>query len=189
MSEIFISADIEADGKLVAVNSMLSLGSVAFTVDLAGYHQISTFEENLLELPGAIRDVDVMEWWKGFPDSWKRIRENAEDPAIVMKRYLTWIKSLNSKCALVADPAAYDFMWIYWYLLRFTGERPFGWSALCARTYAMCMLKEEGWVHFSKKSIPARFKSDHPHDHTPLNDSIQQGQEFAAMYRENVLLK
>lgn len=187
MTEIFVSADIEADGSLVGVNSMLSLGSVAFRVGQHGYEQLSTFEANLLECPGAVRDEQVMQWWNGHPKAWQKIRENPQPPAEVMKRYLGWINALSGKVSLVAYPASYDFMFIYWYLLRFTGERPFGWAALCSKTYAMAALKKESWSDFSKDDIPARFRSSHPHDHTPLNDAIEQGQEFAAMYRYNVL--
>jgi hypothetical protein len=184
---IFISADVEADGGLVGINSMLSLGSVAFRVGECGYEQITTFEANLQEYPGAVQDEEVMVWWTKFPEAWQKIRKNAQPPAVVMRQYLGWIKALPGEVALVAYPASYDFMFIYWYLKRYTGERPFGWSGLCSRTYAMCMLKKKSWVNFSKDDIPDKYKSKHPHDHTPLNDAIQQGQEFAAMYYDNVM--
>ena len=39
-------------------------------------------------------------------------------------------------------PAAYDFLFVYWYLIRFAGESPFSHSALDIKTYAMALLGE-----------------------------------------------
>lgn len=188
MLEIFVSVDIEADGKLVGINFMLSFGSVAFHVGKKGYKQLTVFEANLLELPGSVRDKKVMDWWKDYPEAWEKIRDNPQPPDIEMGRYLKWLKALPGKPTLVAYPATHDFSFLHWYLLRFTGEELFGWSGLCSRTYMMCLLKKKSWIGLLKSDLPSRFKSQHPHDHTPLNDSIQQAQEFAAMYHENMLI-
>lgn len=186
-SEIFISVDVEADGRIPGLNSMLSLGSVAFRIGESGYEQVSTFETNLLEMVGAIRNHEVMEWWEKFPEAWEKCRTNPVHPDLAMGRYLDWLKSLGSPLplAFVGYPASYDFMFVYWYLENFTGERPFGHSALCIRTYAMAVLKHRAWINFERKKIPVEFQSNHPHDHTPLNDAIEQAQMFAALYQEN----
>ena len=42
----------------------------------------------------------------------------------------------------VAYPAAFDFMFVYWYIIRFAGESPFSYSALDIKTYAMALLKK-----------------------------------------------
>ncbi len=186
-SEIFISADIEADGRVPGINSMLSLGSVALRVNESGYEEIATFEANLLELPGAVRDPEVMAWWQKFPEAWDRCRTGARPAADVMHDYLAWIKGLPDRAGLVAYPGAFDFMFIYWYLYALTGQRPFNASALCVKSYAMGMLGEASWLDFERKRIPEKYLSSHPHDHTPLNDSIEQGQIFAALYRDNVI--
>lgn len=73
---VFISTDVESDGPIPAIYSMLSLGSVAFRIGENGYEQLDTFEENLLEYPGAVRHPKTMRWWNDFPDAWKKIREN-----------------------------------------------------------------------------------------------------------------
>lgn len=189
MSEIFISADVEADGRIPGLSSMLSLGAVAFIVDNTGYRQLSVFEKNLVELRGAEPDPKVMEWWKGFPDAWARCRANAEHPEIVMPAFLNWIKNLSEPSSIIAYPAAFDFMFIHWYLFSFTGEMPFGQAALCIKSYAMGMLKSESWQNFEKRKILGKYLSSHPHDHTPLNDAIEQEQIFAALYYDNVLAR
>ena len=42
-----------------------------------------------------------------------------------MPRYLSWLKALPGKPVFVAYPVAFDFMFIYWYLIRFAGESTF----------------------------------------------------------------
>ena len=81
-----------------------------------------------------------MEWWQGQPEAWAACRANLRDPAVVMPEYVRWIKSLPGKPVFVAYPAAYDFLFVYWYLIRFAGESPFSHSALDIKTYAMALL-------------------------------------------------
>lgn len=38
-----------------------------------------------------------------------------------MKDYVEWLKQLPGKTVFVGYPAAYDFMFVYWYLIRFAG--------------------------------------------------------------------
>jgi hypothetical protein len=47
-----------------------------------------------------------------------------------MRRYVEWIKTLTAKPVFVAYPAGFDFLFVYWYLIRFVGESPFSHSAL-----------------------------------------------------------
>ena len=53
MGEIYVSTDVETDGPIPGLNSMLSLGSAAY---LPGKTLIDTFSANLETLPGAIAD-------------------------------------------------------------------------------------------------------------------------------------
>ena len=61
MSEIYVSTDVETDGPIPGVNSMLSLGSAAYMHDKT---LISTFSANLETLPDAIADPKTMAWWQ-----------------------------------------------------------------------------------------------------------------------------
>ena len=60
MTEIYISTDIEADGPIPGLYSMLSLGAAAFKPDGAIEDE---FSENLTCLPDATEDPDTMDWW------------------------------------------------------------------------------------------------------------------------------
>lgn len=178
--EIYVSTDIEADGPIPGQNSMLSFGSAAYTADK---ELISTFEANLELLPGAQPDPKTMEWWKGQPEAWQAARENLQAPEKAMQDYLTWLKALPGFPVFVGYPAAYDFMFVYWYLMRFTKESPFSHSALDIKTLAMALLKKE-YRQSTKKNMPKRWFDDLPHTHRALDDATQQGALFCNMLRE-----
>ena len=84
----------------------------------------------------------------------------------------------------VAYPAAYDFMFVYWYLIRFAGESPFSHSALDIKSYAMAVLGTE-YREAVKRNMPATWFDDLPHTHVALDDAIEQGALFCNMLAEN----
>jgi hypothetical protein len=140
MAEIYVSTDIEADGPIPGPNSMLSFASAAYRADKT---LIATFAANLSTLPDARSDPKTMEWWKGQPQAWAACRTDPREPAVVMPEYLAWLKALLGTPVFVAYQAAFDFMFVQWYLVRFTGESPFAQAALDIKSYAMALLGGE----------------------------------------------
>ena len=94
-----------------------------------------------------------------------------------MPAYVKWLKSLNGEPVFVAYPAAYDFMFVYWYMMRFVGESPFSFSALDIKTYAMVVLGTN-YRGATKKNMPKEWFDPLPHTHTALDDAIEQGALF-----------
>jgi hypothetical protein len=86
---------------------------------------VGTFEANLTTLPEAQGDPKTMAWWQTQPEAWAVCRRNPREPAEVMPQYVAWLKALPGKPVFVGYPAAYDFLFVYWYLIRFAGESPF----------------------------------------------------------------
>src|SRR5882672_10910769 len=138
MNEIYVSTDVETDGPIPGPNSMLSFGSAAYRADKT---LLSTFTANLETLPNASAHPVTMAWWKQQPAAWAECRRNPQDPGMAMREYFAWVKRLPGKPVFVAYPAGFDFLFVYWYLIRFTGESPFSHSALDIKTYAMAMLR------------------------------------------------
>jgi len=178
--EIYVSTDIEADGPIPGPHSMLSFASAAYRPDKA---LVGTFASNLETLPGASGDPKTMAWWGGQPEAWAACRAEPRDPAAVMPEYVAWLKALPGKSVFVAYPAAYDFMFVYWYLIRFAGESPFSHSALDIKTFAMALLGSE-YRGSSKRNMPARWFDDLPHTHVALDDAKGQGALFCNMLAE-----
>jgi DNA polymerase III epsilon subunit-like protein len=125
-----------------------------------------------------------MAWWATQPDAWAACRENPQPPEQALKDYLAWLKRLPHRPVFVGYPAAFDFMFVCWYLVRFTGENPFSHSALDTRTYAMVMLGRD-YRDSVKRNMPRHWFDALPHTHRALDDAIEQGALFCNMLRED----
>ena len=101
-----------------------------------------------------------------------------------MARYVSWIKGLTGKPVFVAYPAGFDFLFVYWYLIRFAGESPFSHSALDIKSFAMAILKKN-YRDSTKRNMPRHWFDKLPHSHVALDDAIEQGALFCNMLREN----
>jgi len=100
-----------------------------------------------------------------------------------MHEYVAWLRGLPGRPVFVGYPASYDFMFVYWYLLRFVGESPFSHSALDIKTFAMSLLGT-GYRDSTKRNMPKRWFDDIPHSHVALDDALGQGALFCNMLAE-----
>jgi hypothetical protein len=182
MDEIYFSTDVETDGPVAGRHSMLSLGSAAYTADK---QLLGTFSANLETLPGAKPDPKTMAWWATQGEAWAICRQDTEPPPVVMARYLRWVRSLAGRPVFVAYPSAFDFPFVYWYLMEFVGENPFGYSVIDIKTYAMAMLRRP-YRHCGKQAMPAAWFDPLPHTHVALDDAIEQGRLFCNMLQANL---
>lgn len=180
-NEIYVSTDIEADGPIPGPHSMLSLASAAFLPD-GTLH--ATFSANLETLPGALADPETKAFWQKHPEAWAACRKDTMPAGPVMHRYAAWIDALPGKPVFVGYPASYDFLFVYWYLVKFTGKSPFSFSALDIKSYAMAVLKVP-YREAVKRNMPERWFTEKPHTHVALDDALEQGTLFMNMLREN----
>jgi hypothetical protein len=182
MSEIYVSTDVETDGPIPGPHSMLSFASAAYRADKT---LVSTFTANLETLPDAEPHPKTMAWWNQHRDAYEATRRKLLHPGEAMRSYLTWVKGLPGRPVFVAYPAGFDFLFVYWYLIRFTGESPFSFSALDVKTYAMAMMKCE-YRDAVKRNMPAQWFDPLPHTHQALDDALEQGALFCNMLAENL---
>ncbi len=182
MAEVYVSTDVEADGPIPGPHSMLSFASAAFLADKT---LVGTFTANLQTLPGAHGDPATLAWWQQRTEAWNATRTDLQDPAAAMQGYVRWLQGLPGKPVFVGYPAAYDFLFVYWYLIRFVGQSPFSFSALDIKTYAMAVLQTEYRVAV-KRHMPRRWFDPVPHTHVALDDALEQGRLFCNMLAENL---
>lgn len=180
LKEIYVSTDVEVDGPIPGPYSMLSLGSAAYLADKT---LVSTFSVNFECLPGAEAHPDTMAWWANQPDAWAAARSNPRPPAEAMADYVAWLDALPGKPIFVGYPAAFDFLFVYWYLIRFAGRSPFSFSALDIKTMAMVMLRKD-YSRSTKRNMPERWFNPLPHNHLALDDALEQGALFCNMLAE-----
>ncbi len=180
-TEIYVSTDIEADGPIPGPHSMLSFASVAFD---ANGEELGHFSANLEPLADAEPHPGTMAWWERFPEAWAACRESPRPPLQVMAEYLAWLKALPGTPVFTGWPAGWDFMFIYWYLIRFTGERPFSETSLDIRSYAMAVRKR-GFLRCGKNYLPKRWQEAPAQEHVALDDARVQGLLFINMLKEH----
>lgn len=177
MTEIYVSTDVETDGPIPGPHSMLSLGSAAYLADKT---LVDTFAVNLETLDGAQGHDETMAWWQTQRDAWVACRDNQVPVHRAMGDYCDWVESLPGRPVFVGYPAGFDFLFVYWYLMRFVGRSPYSFSALDIKTYAMAVLGLD-YRKSTKKRMPRAWFDDLPHTHEALDDALGQGALFCNM--------
>lgn len=181
--ELYFSTDIETDGPIPGPNSMLSFASAAFTAE---GELVGSFTANLETLPDANPDLGTMAWWGEHPEAWRACRKDLREPLEAMTSYVEWVDSLSGygKPVFVGFPAGFDFLFMYWYMIRYAGRSPFSFSALDGKTLAMALLGK-GYRDATKRNYPKKWLSKkQKHTHVALDDAIEQGLIFCKMLRE-----
>ena len=180
--ECYVSVDVEADGPVPGLHSMLSVGAAAFTSD---GELGETFSANLEQLPEASEDVRTMRWWASQSAAWRACRADPEPPRRAMRRFAAWLERQRRAVGLpvmVAFPAAYDATWVRWYFYRFVGDDPFRRRAIDVKTLAMVALGT-GYTGAQRSCMPRHWRSSAPHTHVALDDAVQQGEMFMNIVR------
>ncbi len=189
MREIYISTDIETDGPIPGEYSMLSLGSVA--VDEKGVF-LDSFQINIKELEGAKKNEETMQFWRKNIESYKKATSNQIEPNVAIKNYIEWIKNLekkhNSRAVFIAYPATFDFMFVYWYMIKLCGESPFSFTALDIKTLAYSVMKKESnktsFYNVKKSTMPKSWIEKIEEKHDALSDAKQQAKLFTKIMEE-----
>ncbi len=178
--EIYLSVDVEADGPVPGLYSMLSFGIAAFSLDKV---LLGTFTRNLELLPGAAQHPRVMAWWQSSAANraaYEKSRENVQPVRESMLACDAWVKSLRAfgKPCAVGAPAAYDYgAFLFWYLVYAVGDVPeLGFAALDLKSFAMGRMEGSRYGMLGKsKYDPEWFDAGMPHTHVALDDAIEQG--------------
>ncbi len=178
---IYLFTDIEADGPVPGLYSMLSFASVATSLD---GEVLGEFERNLQPLPGASQHPKTMAWWKTQPDAWEYCQTNAQPAANAMEDYLTWITKLGGTPVMAAHPASYDSMWMHYYCHAFLGKAPFPDEVLDLRSYAMAIL-DKPFLESGRRSWPSAWLGGHDHSHRAIDDARGYANAFFEMKRMN----
>ncbi len=174
--------NIEADGPIPGANSMLSFGAAVcgrhertgfVALDPAAqkfYRELRPISDDFVPQAVAVSGLDR-----------DRLVKEGADPATAMADFTAWVAMVadGAKPIVVGYPACYDWMFLYWYLIRFTGASPFGHSG-CLDMKTLFATKARMPIAFvGKASMPRHLLSSRPHTHHALDDAIEQGELFA----------
>src|SRR5690349_17974951 len=103
------------------------------------------------------------------------LRDGA-DPAAAMAEFSSWVVETAgaSRPVVVGYPACYDWMFLYWYLMRFTGNSPFGHSGCVDLKTLYATKAGVPMAGAVKARMPRQLLSKPPHTHHALDDAIEQ---------------
>jgi len=95
-------------------------------------------------------------------------------------------QSLSGKPVFVGYPAGFDFLFVYWYLIRFAGESPFSFFSARHQDLRHGGLKKGLPQEHQRTECQSAGSTSHPHTHIALDDAIEQGALFCNMLAENL---
>src|SRR5947209_4774787 len=183
--DVYISADIEADGPIPGRYSML-----AFGLAVAGAYDGETFARRApatatfyRELKPISNEFDVAALKVSGLDRTLLAREGA-DPTAAMQEAAEWVRTqtAGARPVMVGYPVVFDWMVIHWYFMRFVGESPFGFSvALDMKT----MYQQKARVTLDlagRRELPPELASSRRHTHNALDDAIEQAEIFNRLF-------
>lgn len=189
LTDIFFSVDCEFSGPIPGPNYMMSLGSVAFSLDQG---VLGKFAVNFVPLPGATMDPKTQKFWDRNPEAYEATKYTQVDPVEGMKQYNAHIMSVLQKHAKQAQapifieyPGAADFMWVFWYFHKFLRACPFSHSSFSLKT-AACVIMQEPFRRSTKANMPRRwFNENLKHTHLALDDALGQADLAVRMLCEH----
>jgi DNA polymerase III epsilon subunit-like protein len=168
--DVFVSVDIEADGPIPGDYSMLSLGAaVVGRPDLTFYREIQPISRQFVPEALAVSGLDR-----------DKLAEDGADPRTAMEELAAFLAgaSRGTRPVFVGFNATFDWMFVNWYFIHFTGKNPFGISGLDIKAYYMGALGKRRWAETTKRHFDKRFLSAAPHTHNALEDAIEQAEIF-----------
>jgi hypothetical protein len=176
-ADCYISVDVEADGPIPGPYSMISFGAaVAGTRTVEGFTAadptVSTFYRELRPISD---DFDPAALSVSGLDRSVLVRDGA-DPAVAMAEFSSWVASAAgpARPVVVGYPTCYDWMFLYWYLMRFTGKSPFGHSGCLDLKTLYATKAAVPLAGAVKAKMPRKLLSNRPHTHHALDDAIEQ---------------
>ncbi|MFU8853053.1 exonuclease [Micromonospora sp. SL1-18] len=175
LPELYIAADVEADGPIPGPYSMISLGmAVVGRPELTFYTELRPISDDFVPAALAVSGLDR--------DRLLREAPSAENAMTAAARWINGLRELG-RPVFLAGPAVWDGMFVHWYFVRFAGHSPFSatGAGIDLRSYWMGLTGCE-WSASRKGSIKHRLcLTDLPHTHHAGEDAAELAKVFEAV--------
>ncbi|HMA94828.1 MAG TPA: 3'-5' exoribonuclease, partial [Polyangiaceae bacterium] len=125
------------------------------------------FEEETLRVNGLDRD---------------RLLRFGELPEKAMTEAAAWVKQVagSAKPVLVAYPMSFDWLWLYWYFVRYAKQgSPFSHSQCFDVKTAFAVKARLPISRAGRSKLPDALKATRVHTHNALDDAAEQAEIFA----------
>ena len=161
-----VSVDIESDGPIPGDYSMILLGAVIVdeTLDKTFYGKLKPISDKWIPESMDIFEVSRQEAL-GF-----------NDPKEEMERFAAWIdENCKSRPMFFSDNNGFDWQFINWYFVHFTGKNPFGFSSTNIGSLYKGLVSDmfKNFKHLRKTA----------HTHNPVDDA--KGNAEAILHMKN----
>ncbi len=185
MTDIYISADIEADGPIPGQYSMLAFGlCVASTFDGQSFEpRDPTANTFYRELKPAFNQVDRAALSVSGLDRDNLIRDGVESKHAMVDA-ADWVarQAGPDRPVLVGYPLVFDWMFLHWYFIRYCETSPFGFSSgldmkSMYQAKAIVTIDSAG-----RADLPPELASEKEHTHNALDDAIEQAEIFNRLF-------
>ncbi|MEU6235796.1 exonuclease [Kitasatospora sp. NPDC047058] len=185
---VYVSVDVEADGPVPGPYSMVSFGAA-----VAGWHDEHGFRRAAEDAADGfyrelrpISDDYVPEALAVSGLERAALVALGAEPAAALRDFTLWVERLRTgpdgrryRPVMVGYPAVYDWQFLYWYLIRFTGSSPFGHSGCLDVKTLYAARSGVPFAGIGKRSMPAALLPALPHTHHALDDAREQAVLFA----------
>lgn len=167
--EIFISIDVETAGPIPGEYSMLSIGACVVADPSATF--ACEFKP--------INDRFVPEALKVSGLSLDRLQQDGTEPEAAMRRFRAWIDEVagDGTPVFVGFNAPFDWSFVNYYFHRFTGDNPFGFTALDIKALWMGV-SGCTWADTRSSRIAEEIHPELHGDHDALHDALYQAELF-----------
>jgi hypothetical protein len=181
-SEAYVSVDVEADGPIPGPYSMLSFGMAACgTADGSGFIPADPAARAFYAELKPISDTYVPDALAVSGLDRDRLAREGRDPGEAMSAAARWVAETAAGATpiFVAYPLGYDWMWTYWYFVRFAEQgSPFGHSRHLDMKTLYAANAGALISRSTKSQMPAELLPQRPHTHNALDDAIEQAELF-----------
>jgi len=190
--DLYISVDVEADGRVPVDGSMVQVGAcVAATLrgrvfTPANQGAPTGFKREIQQAEGFDSDPETVRWLGGHG-----VPVNGPDaipPRLAMEHFREWVLRVSgdARPVFVAYPLSYDWTFVHFYFEHFLGPKldPFGFSsALDIKS----MYAAKAGVPLSKATkgkMPNHLTAvSRKHTHDALDDAVGQAELFCNVWQ------
>ena len=170
MREHYISVDVETAGPIPGEYSLLTIGACAVDDEAKTFYvQLKPLNRNAV--PEAMEVTGL---------SLEALERDGMEPAAAMTAFSKWLDETipnGSKAIFVGLNAPFDWSFINYYFVRFSGQNPFGYTALDIKALYMgatgCTWGQTGSTQIAKRVHPTRKGT-----HNALDDALYQAELF-----------
>ncbi|MCC6521770.1 MAG: exonuclease [Polyangiaceae bacterium] len=184
--DAYFSADVETDGPIPGPYSMLSFALVyAGRFDGSSLHRPADYRTYFTAELRPISDAFEVEALRVNGLDRARLVREGSAPEAAMTAAADWVRVVagNATPVFVAYPMSFDWLWLYWYFVRFSASRsPFSHSR-CFDVKTAYAAKARVVVSAAGRShLPPELRSPKPHTHNSVDDAIEQAEIFANVF-------